>query len=101
MKHERSNIDYGGGSGSTFYSSDNFRVVHWKLSNGERTTIESKLHQYFEIDIDGLHEFNNDDECLEQLNFDEIFKAIENQRSVYFKLGEESKIKEIRKCLTY
>ncbi len=99
MKIERTDKDFGGGSGSEIYDSGMFRVVVWQLQRGVRTSIECKLCFDLELDFEGSHDFVTDELCMEQVEVCEIIQMIKEQAETSFEEGRESKVAEIRKCL--
>lgn len=101
MKIERSTKEYGGGSGSAIFESDFFRVVWWIMSRGQMTVIEIKLdsHTSIYMEFDGHYEFDSDEKCFEQMNFEEFKEFSKIQNKHHFRKGEISRSKEFKKLL--
>lgn len=99
IKLERSAKEYGGGSGSERFESDLFRVVLWRLHGGERTTINIKI-THKEIHFDGDKTFLSDDDCMVQLNIEEIISMINAEKDKSFEAGRKSKVDEFKKVLS-
>ena len=101
MKLPRVDADkeYGGGSGKEIFNSEYFRVVNWQLQHGEKTVITYKSMPFMSVEIDGKHQLDNDELCIEQFNADEIFKIIHQSKLDGVELGRHEKMQEIKLCL--
>jgi len=90
-----------GGVGDTTFESNLFRVVHWKLSNGTRTTLIyiTANDEEKEINFDGWVELANNTDCLAQLTGIEIIKIIQSETEKAYAAGRLSKAPEIKACL--
>lgn len=100
MKIERSDKEYGSGSGREIYSSDIFRVVLWGMSNGVRTVVEfNRSFHRFEAIFDGKHDFKSDDDCMEQLTTLEIIDYVRFCEEESFKKGRNSIRKDLKRLM--
>ena len=104
-KMERSEKDYGGGSGVTVFQSDRFRVVHWDCGrNGNKTVIEFNRQDPWrfdrlEIKFDGLLAFESDEDCFSQFTCKEILREFDEVYKLGVIRGGEDKLRDVRKFL--
>lgn len=101
-KPQRTDHDYGGGSGKTVFEGSLFRVAHWNHASGQRTTINTTGNLWLidlDLQFDGLVEFNSDEECIAQLDPKEIISLMDGMYDYGVKAGRDEKLKEIKGVL--
>lgn len=103
MKFPRSDKDYGGGSGRTIFESTLFRVLHWKLQKGNRTTLDLVSDSSVSLSFDGHLLITSDAECLEQFSYNEIATILVSETESSYdagrEAGERDKAEEIKNAL--
>lgn len=100
MKIERSDKEYGCGTGHRIYESEIFKVSFWKHYKETKTTIEfEEFYGELEVKLDGRHEFKSDDECMDQLTTSEILHYIQLCKKHSFIEGRNSIRKEFNSIM--
>lgn len=100
MKIERSDKQYGCGTGHNTYRSDIFKVTFWTHYKETKTTIEfSDSFCELEAKFDGKHDFKSDDECMAQLTSEEILSYVEYCKNSYFRKGRNSMRKDLKSLM--
>jgi hypothetical protein len=98
-KLERTDENYGSGSGCGVFESDLFRVTWWRMNGGRKRTLLDIRNSDDEIQFDGHQELKSDEDCLNQVSVAEIVSLIESVKRDGIRQGKRTKIREIKEVL--